>query len=147
MLSVADVNKTFIKQVNIHKAAGPDGLPGRVLKACAGQLTSVFTDNFNLSLAESVIPTCFKQTTVVPVPKKAKVTGLNDYRPVALTSVAMKCFERLVMAHMTTMPETQDPVQSSSHTAPNRSTDDNLNHTPHYPSPPGQKELRENAVH
>ena len=29
-LSVANVSKTF-KQVNIHKAAGPDGLPGRVL--------------------------------------------------------------------------------------------------------------------
>ncbi|XP_064848065.1 mitochondrial adenyl nucleotide antiporter SLC25A24-like [Oncorhynchus masou masou] len=29
-LCVADVNKTF-KQVNIHKAAGPDGLPGRCL--------------------------------------------------------------------------------------------------------------------
>ena len=36
-LSVADVNKT-LKQVNIYKAAGPDGLPGRVLKACADQL-------------------------------------------------------------------------------------------------------------
>jgi hypothetical protein len=29
-LSVADVRKTF-KQVNVHKAAGPGGLPGRVL--------------------------------------------------------------------------------------------------------------------
>jgi hypothetical protein len=29
-LSAADVIKTF-KQVNIHKVAGPDGLPGRVL--------------------------------------------------------------------------------------------------------------------
>ena len=56
MLSVADVSKTF-KQVNIHKAAGPDGLPGRVLKACADQLASVFTDIFHLSLSESVIPT------------------------------------------------------------------------------------------
>ena len=28
-LSAGDVSKTF-KQVNIHKAAGPDGLPGRV---------------------------------------------------------------------------------------------------------------------
>ena len=60
-LSVADVSKTF-KQVNIHKAAGPDGLPGQVLNACADQLASVFTDIFNLSLTESVIPTCFKQT-------------------------------------------------------------------------------------
>ena len=30
MLSAADVSKTF-RQVNIHKAAGPDGLPGCVL--------------------------------------------------------------------------------------------------------------------
>ena len=52
-LSAADVSKTF-KQVNIHKAAGPDGSPGRVLRACADQLASVFTDIFNLSLSESV---------------------------------------------------------------------------------------------
>ena len=57
--------------------------------------------------------------TVVPVPKKAKVTCLSDYRPVARTSVAMKSFDRLVMAHINTiMPETLD---SNSHTA---STDD-----------------------
>ena len=66
-LSAADVCKIF-RQVNIHKAAGPDGLPGRVLRACADQLASVFTDIFNLSLAKSVIPTCFKQTTIVSVP-------------------------------------------------------------------------------
>ena len=52
--SVADVSKTF-KQVIIPKAAGPDGLAGRVLKACVDQLASVFTDIFNLTLAESVI--------------------------------------------------------------------------------------------
>ena len=59
-LSIADVGKTF-KQVNIHKAAGPDGLPGRVLWACADQLAGVFTDIFNMSLIESVIPTCFSR--------------------------------------------------------------------------------------
>jgi hypothetical protein len=77
-LSATNVSKTF-KEVNIHKAAGSDGLPGRVLRACANQLASVFTDIFNLSLTESVIPTCFKQTTLVPVPKNTKVTYLNDY--------------------------------------------------------------------
>ena len=57
-LSVADVNKTF-KQVNIHKAAVPDGLPVRVLRACVDQ-----REVRNLSLSESVIPTCFKQTNM-----------------------------------------------------------------------------------
>jgi hypothetical protein len=106
-LSVTDVSKTF-KQVNIHKAAGPDGLPGRVLRACADQLAGVFTYIFNMS----VIPTCFKQTTIVP-----------DYRPIALTPVPMKCFERSVMAHINTIiPETLEPLQIAYR--PNRSTDD-----------------------
>jgi hypothetical protein len=122
--SVSDVSKTF-KQVNVHKAVGTDGLQGRVLRACADQLASVFTDIFNLSLTESVIPTYFKQTTVVPVPKNVKVTCLNDYRPVALSSVAMKCFERLVMAHINTIiPETLDQLQFAHF--PNRSTDESI---------------------
>ena len=44
-LSVADVSKTFI-QVNIHKAAGPNGLQGHALRACTNQLACVFTDIF-----------------------------------------------------------------------------------------------------
>ena len=48
---------------------------------------------------------------------------LNDYRPVALPSVAMKFFERLVMAHINTIiPETLDPLQFAYR--PNRSTND-----------------------
>jgi hypothetical protein len=93
------------------KATGPDGLPGRVLRACADQLASVFTDMFNLSLTESVIPICFNQTTIVSVPKNAKVTCLNDFRPIALTSVAKKCFDKLVIAHINTIiPETLNPL-------------------------------------
>ena len=52
MLSATDVSKTF-KQVNIHKAAGPDGLPGRVLRACSDQLAGGFTHIFNSSWAET----------------------------------------------------------------------------------------------
>uniref|UniRef100_A0A673Y8N5 Reverse transcriptase domain-containing protein n=1 Tax=Salmo trutta TaxID=8032 RepID=A0A673Y8N5_SALTR len=46
----------------------------------------------------------------------------NDYRPVALMSAAMKCFERLVMAHINSiLPDTLDLLQFAYH--PNRSTD------------------------
>ena len=108
--SVADVSKTF-KRVNPHKAASPDNIPSCVLRACADQLAGVFTDIFNLSLSQSAVPTCLKMSTIVPVPKKAKVTALNDYQPVALTHI-MKCFERLVKDHITsTLPDTLDPLQ------------------------------------
>ena len=119
-LSLTDVSKTF-KQVNIHKATGPDGLLGRVLRACAALLAGVFTDIFNMSRIESVILTCFKQSKIVPILKNTKANCLNVFRPVELTSVAMKCCERLVMAHINTIiPETLDPLQFAY--GPNRST-------------------------
>ena len=104
-LSAADVSKT-LKEVNIHKAPGPDGLPGRVLQhALTNWQVSSLT--FSTCPCLSVIPTCFKQTTIVPVPKNTKITCLNYYQNIALTFVAMKCFERLVMALINTIvPET-----------------------------------------
>ena len=75
--SVTDVSKTF-KLVNPRKDAGPDGIPSHVLRARADQLAGVFTEIFNLSLSDSAVPTCFKMSTIVPVPKKEKETELND---------------------------------------------------------------------
>ena len=51
-----------------------------VLDDCWITLSVVFTDIFNLSLNESIISTFFKQTTIVPVHREAKVTCRNDYR-------------------------------------------------------------------
>ena len=118
--SVADVSKTF-KCVNPCKAAGLDGIPSLILRACADQLAGVFTDLFNLSLSHSDVPSCFKMASIVPVPKKAKVSEINDYHPIPLTSVIMKCFERLVKDHITnTLPVTLDPLRFAYR--PNRST-------------------------
>ena len=64
-LSEHDVRRAF-KGVNTKKAAGPDGISGRVLKLCADQLALVFTMIFNLSLPQSVTPTCFKSTIIPP---------------------------------------------------------------------------------
>ena len=127
--SVVNVSKTF-KRVNPRKASGPDGIPSRVLRACADQLAGVFTDIFNQSLFQSAVPTCFKKSTIVPVPKKAKITELNDFRPIALTPVIMKCFERLVKDHITSnLPVTLDPLQFAYRR--NRPTDDAIAITLH----------------
>ncbi len=86
-----DVSKVFRSQ-NIRKAKGPDGASPACLKAYAVQLSSSFTLIFNRSLEFCKIPSWFKCSTIIPVPKKPKITGLNDYRPVASTSVVMKSF-------------------------------------------------------
>ncbi|KAK3548051.1 hypothetical protein QTP70_004286 [Hemibagrus guttatus] len=64
----------------------------RVLREYAEQLADVFTDIFNISLSSTIFPTCLKTTIIILVPKKSPVSCLNDYRPVALTPIIMKCF-------------------------------------------------------
>lgn len=121
-LSPTDV-RAVLSRINACKAAGPDGIPGRVLRACAGELAGVLTDLFNLSLAHAVVPTCFKSTSIVPVPKHSTPTCLNDYRPVALTPIITKCLEQLVLAHLKScLPPTLDPHQFAYRK--NRSTED-----------------------
>ena len=101
-----------------------------MLKDCAEQLAEVLTDIFNLSLSQAVVPSGFKRTTIIPVPKTASVKRLNDYRPVALTPIMMKCFERLVIDHIKeALPDSLDPLQFAYR--PNRSTDDAINHALH----------------
>ncbi|KAL0202435.1 hypothetical protein M9458_000453, partial [Cirrhinus mrigala] len=87
-----DIRKT-LSRLNPRKAVVPDNTPGRILRDCAAQLTDVLTDIFNTSLSQAVVPTCLKSTSIIPVPKKSPVSCLNDYRPIALTPIMMKCFE------------------------------------------------------
>ncbi len=117
-----------LKRVNVRKAAGPDGITGRVLRSCADQLAGLFTSIFNESLTTSVVPTSFIKSVIIPVPKNSKPSCLNDYRPVALTSTVIKVFERLVKNHIcSSVPVTLDPLQFH----PNRSTDDVISHVLH----------------
>ncbi len=96
---VEDVNQVFRKQKS-RKASGPDGISPACLKVCADQLAPIFTQIFNRSLELCEVPCCFKHSTIIPVPKMPKITGLNDYRPVALTSVIKKSLERLVLSYL-----------------------------------------------
>ncbi|KAL0199309.1 hypothetical protein M9458_007849, partial [Cirrhinus mrigala] len=71
-----------------------------------------------------------KSTFIIPVPKKSPVSCLNDYRPIALTPIMMKCFERLVMQNIkTSLPKHPDPLQFAYR--PNRSKDDAISSTLH----------------
>ncbi|KAI4905431.1 hypothetical protein NFI96_002240 [Prochilodus magdalenae] len=91
LILAAEEVRGVLMKVLTRKAAGPDGIPGRLLKACDSQLASTFTDIFNLSLAQSTVPVCFKTTTIIPIPKKSNITCMNDNRPIALTPIVMKC--------------------------------------------------------
>ena len=116
----------LLRRQNTRKAPGPDKISPACLKFCAVQLAPILTWLFNLSLQRREVPRCFKRSTIIPVPKSTTVSGLNDYRPVALTSVVMKVFEKLVLRHLKATTGTLlDPLQFAYRA--NRSVDDAVN--------------------
>ncbi len=71
-----------------------------------------------------------EQEIIVPIPKKNKITCLNDWRPVALTPIFSKCFEKLVRDYIcSVLPASLDPLQFAYRS--NRSTDDAIAFTLH----------------
>ncbi|KAL0148330.1 hypothetical protein M9458_056392, partial [Cirrhinus mrigala] len=101
-ISEDEVRQVFRKNKR-RKAPGPDSVTPACLKTCADQLAPIFAQIFNRSLELCEVPSCFKCSTIIPVPKKPKITGLNDCRPVALTSVVMKSFEKWTEEHHRTL--------------------------------------------
>ncbi|KAK5870472.1 hypothetical protein PBY51_003414 [Eleginops maclovinus] len=111
-LEVHEVRRT-LRAVDPKKAMGPDGVPGQVLRDCADQLAGVFTKIFNQSLSQAVVPSCLMISTIIPVPKKNTISCLNDYQPVALTPITMKCFENLVRSHISSALPPDSTITSS----------------------------------
>lgn len=103
---------SLLKRVNVQKAAGPDYICGRTLRHCADQLGGVFSRLFQMSVDCGHIPVLWKTSTIVPVPKFNKAKELNDYRPIALTSLVMKSFEKILKNEIVSRTSGKlDPLQ------------------------------------
>ena len=87
---------SLLLNINSSKAAGPDGIHGRVLKNCAYSLAYPLSLLFNLSFSTGCIPPDWKLASVVPVFKKGDKSSVENYRPISLTSLVMKVFERCI---------------------------------------------------
>ena len=83
----------------------------------------MFAILFNWSLRECCVPSVWKNSVICPIPKKKNPSSLNDYRPVTLTSIVMKCFEKLVLRRLLTFTNKHlDPLQFAY--KPHRGIDD-----------------------
>jgi hypothetical protein len=115
--------KNVFSGLNPRKAQGPDGISPRLLRECAQELASIFQIIFNMTIAQGKIPLLWKTSKLVPVPKKKTCTEFNDYRPIALTPVVMKCLERLILKRLMNQTDDKlDPLQFAYRA--NRGTDD-----------------------
>ena len=122
-----DVTETEVRNIlkGARKATGPDGISNKILNVCSDQLAGPFARLFQLSLNAHNIPTLWRPTCIIPVPKISKPVVNNDYRPVVLTSNVMKCLERVVLEHLARATKALlDPHQFAYQ--PYRSTDESV---------------------
>ena len=99
ILDQDDVQRTFAHTCP-RKASGPDGICGRLLHSCSQELAEAWCPIYQKSLDTHTVPSVWKDSVIIPVPKKACCKENNDYRPVALTSVIMKCFEKIIISYL-----------------------------------------------
>ena len=77
-------------------ASGPDKFPHWFWRDFACYLAPVITKVFNCSLKNQVVPISWKLADLTPIPKQSPVTTCNQLRPISITDIIMRLFEKIV---------------------------------------------------
>ena len=89
-----------LKTINVNKAEGPDGIPGRLLKECAEQISHSLTKLFNKSLRIGKVPLEWKLANIIPLFKNSTKGHLENYWPISLLSLISKILERCILKRL-----------------------------------------------
>ncbi|XP_065678194.1 uncharacterized protein LOC136093171 [Hydra vulgaris] len=94
--SIPDIIQKFA-DLNPYKSFGFDGLHPLILKICTKSFAIPLTKIFHESFNSGVVPNQWKLANISPIfKKKGDKLLAENYRPISLTSVAYKIFEKLV---------------------------------------------------
>ena len=105
--------RKILKNINVNKAPGPDGIHGKVLKNCRESLAYPLSLLFTISYNIGQIPSEWKTANVVPVHKKGTKASVENYRPISLTCLIMKVFERIISDEL--LAKCQDKLNGGQH--------------------------------
>ena len=111
----ADEVRKYLRKIDPNKSTGPDDISPRILKECSDQLEYPITLLFNKSLAQGRIPGAWKKANITPIFKKGDKKIALNYRPISLTSVVMKLFEKIIRDKLVTFLEANKLITENQH--------------------------------
>ena len=86
-----------INMITMSESAGPDGIPGVLMRKCAECLSFPISVLWNESVRTGITPVRLKDGITLPAQKPgADRTDPSSYRPLCLTSHLAKTFERIL---------------------------------------------------
>ncbi|ESO05697.1 hypothetical protein HELRODRAFT_171357 [Helobdella robusta] len=87
--------KTKLRNLNVKRAIGVDGVHPRILKKCSESLAKSLKILFDKSYENGKVPELWLCANVTPLYKKGNKSDPSNYRPVSLTSVVCKIMESI----------------------------------------------------
>ena len=92
--------KTALKNTS-PTTPGADGISVRLLKNLADNHLNTLLDTFNSIFDSGDLPATWKLATIIPIRKPGKKADLvSSFRPIALTPVLCKVFERMLLRRL-----------------------------------------------
>ena len=89
-----DINKRIL-ELDPNKASVENDIPVKILIESHDVVSTYLSDLYNRSKLFSNYPSLLKQGTVIPINKKStKTLNMKDYRPITLTPIISKLFEK-----------------------------------------------------
>ena len=72
--------KNLLKDINIHKSSGPDGIGNLLLRNCSSSVTFLYQTIMN----KGTYPTYWKVSEISPIFKDGNKSDLTCYRPISV---------------------------------------------------------------
>ncbi|GFX68026.1 RNA-directed DNA polymerase from mobile element jockey [Trichonephila clavipes] len=86
----------------LNKSPGPDGIHGQMIDHLGLSGRQRFLDIINCSWNKGQLHRDWRRATVIPIKKCGKTDGTPEsFRPIALTSIACKIMEKMVLRRIT----------------------------------------------
>ena len=92
----ASLVKRFLLDLDNFGGADPYGFFPLFFKMIADVLAPKLATLFRYLVRSGTFPDCWKTADVVPVPKGAPSSQVGNYRPISITPVLSKIFERVI---------------------------------------------------
>lgn len=107
--------KILLSKLDVSKSMGPDEIHPKLLKYLSGNVDFVNTITilFNKCIRDENIPNIWKTATVIPLHKKGSIHLPSNYRPVSLTCILCKVYEKFIRTHILNF--VKDHINSSQH--------------------------------
>ena len=95
-----DEVREAMDNLDVSKSSGPDGIPAIVSKKFSSSIAPVLGKIFRMSYDEGVVLGLMKIADIIPLHKSGDKTLPKNFRPVSLTPIIAKLFERLIKKHI-----------------------------------------------